>query len=129
LLAAMAVLAWASIACAGSAMTTPPTPPAPPTPTTTPTTVVATWTAEDGSVVVLNVVVPVGTRPDELPRLARDLRDNHPGSRVIVNVFAAQAGPERFVIGHVPSGDEPRLPEDRPPTLLATYEFPRRADR
>jgi hypothetical protein len=127
----MAVLGLASIACAGTALPTPPPPPAPPAPTTDADvpTVVATWVADDGSVVVLNVVVPVGTRPDELPRLARDLRDNHPGSRVIVNVFAAQAGPERFVIGHVPSGDEPRLPEDRPPTLLATYEFPRRADR
>jgi hypothetical protein len=127
----MAVLGLASIACAGTALPTPPPPPAPPAPTTDADvpTVVATWVADDGSVVVLNVVVPVGTRPDELPRLARDLRDNHPGSRVIVNVFAAQAGPERFVIGHVPSGDEPRLPEDRPPTLLATYDYPRRADR
>jgi hypothetical protein len=127
----MAVLGLASIACAGTALPTPPPPPAPPAPTTDPDvpTVVATWVADDGSVVVLNVVVPTGTRPDELPRLARDLRDNHPGSRVIVNVFAAQAGPERFVIGHVPSGDEPRLPEDRPPTLLATYDYPRRADR
>jgi hypothetical protein len=131
----MAVLAWASIACACTAMPARATPapptPTPPTPTTGPDvpTVVATWIAEDGSVVVLNVVVPLGTRPHELPGLGHDLRRRHPESRVIVNVFAARAGPERFVIGRAPSGDEPRLPEERPSTLLATYDFPRRAGR
>jgi hypothetical protein len=127
----MAVLALASIACAGTAMPTLPPPLAPPTPTTGPDapTVVATWIAEDGSVVVLNVVVPLGTRPHELSGLARDLRRQHPESRVIVNVFAARAGPERFVIGRAPSDDEPRLLEDRPPTLLATFDYPRRAGR
>jgi hypothetical protein len=121
----MAVLASASVACAGPAM------PAPPAPTQGPdhATIAATWIADDGSVVVLNVVIPLGTDPRELPALARDLRRLHPKSRVVVHIFAARAGPERFVIGAAPAGDEPLPPGPRPPTLLATFDYPRSAGR
>jgi hypothetical protein len=117
------VLAWAVLACAS---------PAPPTDRTAshePATVVATWIADDASVVVLHVVVAPRTPPRELPRLASHLRARHPDSRVIVRVFASTAGPERFVIGRVPTGTEPIVAEPRPPTLLATYDFTPMAGR
>ncbi len=119
---ALAVLALAVLACASPPM------PDGSGPAQT-ATVAATWAADDGSLVVLNVVVAPRTRLDELPQIARDVRARHPASRVIVQVFASAAGPERFVIGHVPSGAEPLAAGRRPPSLIATYDFPPTPER
>ena len=87
--------------------------------------VAARWVADDGSVVAVNLVVPAGTGPQGIRELAERERGNHPGARVIVRIFSTTAGPERYVIGHVPGGTEP-LPQVSPPpsSLLALYDFP-----
>jgi len=96
-----------------------PSPPAPAEPI-----VAASWVADDGSVVAVNLVVPVGLDPRRIRELAERQRAERPGARVIVRVFAATAGPERYLIGRVPTGDEP-LAEDSPtPSLLGLYDFP-----
>jgi hypothetical protein len=112
----VAGLAWAMVAC-GSARPSPTVPPV--------ETVVASWTADDGSIVALNVVIGRGTDRRSLPDVARRLREAHPGARVIVTVFADTAGPERYVIGHVPTADEPLVQASRPATWLATFDFRR----
>jgi hypothetical protein len=113
------VLAWAVLACA-----IPPMPSATPTASIETATVVASYTTDDASIVVLHVVVARRTTPGDLRRFASDLRARHPDSRVIVRVFASTAGKERFVIGRVPTRTGPIVSEPRPPTLLATYDFP-----
>lgn len=110
----------AALACAA-----PPTPAAPPHPPGV-ITVSARWTTDDGSVVALNVVVAAGTDRRRLPALAQELRRARPRSRVIVTFFDEAAGPERYVIGHVPAGDEPVVAAGGP-AWLGTFDFPRRA--
>ena len=58
-----------------------------------------------------------------IPALARSIRDEHPGARVIVTFFASDAGPERFVIGHVPPADGPLPAGARPSSAIATFDF------
>jgi hypothetical protein len=118
--AAVAVLVLATVACAA---------PAPPSTPAIGPTETARFVANDGSVVVVNVVVAAGTHRGRLPRLAGEIRARHPRSRVIVTFFAASAGPERYVIGHVPNGDEPLVHGPRAPSWLATYDFPAKAGR
>ena len=48
----------------------------------------------------------------------------HPTARVIVTFFPIDAGPERFVIGHVPTDGGP-LSGARPSSALATFDYPR----
>ena len=85
--------------------------------------VTARWVADDGSVLALNVVVATGTDRRRLPAIAQELRRARPRSRVIVTFFDAAAGPERFVIGHVPTGDEPVIASGGP-TWLGTFDLP-----
>jgi hypothetical protein len=115
-IAAQIVLGIAVAACVGSP------PPPTPDPEALPS-VAARWVADDGSVVVLNVVLgPTDAR--RIPDLARDYRRASPKARVIVRFFAATAGEERFVIGYVPS-DGGRLPAGAAPsTALAMFDFP-----
>ena len=107
-------LAWSTAACE-SAPQSPPTSPE--------TTVVARWVGDDGSVVALNVVLTRETDRARIPELARSIRDEHPGARVVVTFFASDAGPERFVIGHVPSADGPLPANPRPSSAIATFDF------
>jgi len=115
-LVAAAGLAWTIVACSS--------PPSPPSPAAE-ATVVASWIANDGSIVVLNVIVGPDTDRRRLPDLARELRGAHPEARVIVTVFDDAAGPERYLIGRVPAGDEPLVFAPRGPGRLATFDFPR----
>lgn len=88
------------------------------------TTVVARWVADDGSIVALNVALGPDADRRHLPELARVFRERHPGARVIVTFFPANAGPERFVIGHIPlRADGGPLPGDRPSSALARFDF------
>ena len=108
-------MVWATAACASA--------PSSPSPRVE-TTVVARWVADDGSVVALNVVLGRDTDPQRIPGLARAFRDEHPGARVIVTFFADTAGPERYVIGHIPA-DGGSLPAGtRPASTLVTFDFP-----
>ena len=86
--------------------------------------VAARWVADDGSVIAVNLVVPVGTDPRRIRDLAERQRAERPGARVIVRVFAATAGPERYLIGRVPTGDEPLAEGSPTPSLLGLYDFP-----
>jgi hypothetical protein len=86
--------------------------------------VTARWVADDGSVVAINLVVPVGTDPRRTRELAERQRAEHPGTRLIIRVFASTAGPERFVIGHVPTDDQPLADGSHPASLIALYDFP-----
>jgi hypothetical protein len=115
-IAAQIVLGIAVAACVGSP------PPSTFDPEALPS-IAARWVADDGSVVVLNVVLgPTDAR--RIPDLARDYRRASPKARVIVRFFAATAGEERFVIGYVPS-DGGRLPAGAAPsTALAMFDFP-----
>ena len=88
------------------------------------TTVVARWVADDGSVVALNAVLGPDEDRRRLPELARAFRSKHPDARVIVTFFPPNAGPERFVIGHVPTDGGP-LTGARPSSALATFDYPR----
>lgn len=92
-------------------------------------TVVARWASDDGSIVALNVVVGPGRGPRELADIANELRERDPGSRVIVTFFAEWAGPERFVVGHVPAGREPLAVASRAPSWLWTADTPPLAPR
>jgi hypothetical protein len=116
---AVAVIAmvWATAACASAPLS-----PSPPVETT----VVARWMADDGSVVALNVVLGRDADRGGIPKLARSFRAQHPGARVIVTFFADTAGPERYVIGHVPlRADGGPLPAGtRPASTLVTFDFP-----
>lgn len=106
-------LAWSMAACDS----------APPSaPTDAETTIVARWVTDDGSIIALNVVLARGADRGRIPELARTLRDEHQGARVIVTFFADTAGPERFVIGHIPTDDGP-LTGARPSSALATFDF------
>lgn len=87
-------------------------------------TVAARWIAEDGTIVVLNLVAPVGTDAQDAREMAGGERADHPGARVIVRVFAATAGPERYVIGHVPVGTGAFVEASPPPSLIGLYDFP-----
>ena len=92
----------AATVVAACASMPPPHPPEPSRPT-----VAARWVADDGSVVAVNLVVPIGTDPNTASDLAERERSQHPGARVIVRIFPATAGLERYVIGHVPAAGEP----------------------
>jgi hypothetical protein len=87
-------------------------------------TVVARWVADDGSVVALNVVVGRDADRGRMPELARALRNEHSRARVIVTFFADTAGPERYVIGHVPTDGGPLPAGTRPASTLVTFDFP-----
>lgn len=87
-------------------------------------TVVARWTADDGSIVALNVVLGRDTDRRRLPDLARAFREQNPTARVIVTFFSDSAGEERFVIGHVPTDGGP-ITNARPSTAIATFDYPR----
>ena len=87
-------------------------------------TVAARWVADDSSVVAMNVVLGRDTDPRRIPELARSFREQHPSARVIVTFFAASAGQERFVIGHVPTYGGP-ITNARPTTAIATFDYPR----
>lgn len=114
---AVAVIAmvWTTAACASA-------PPSPSPPAET--TVVARWVAENGSVVALNVVLGRTADRGRIPEMARAFRDQHPDARVIVTFFAGTAGPERYVIGHVPTDGGPLPAGTRPASALATFDFP-----
>lgn len=115
-LAAAAVLALAMAAC----RSVPPHASDPPPPERA----AARWVAEDGTVVVVNLVVSVETDARQTRAAAERERSQNPGARVIVRIFAATAGPERFVIGHVPTGAEPLVAASPGAALLAVYDFP-----
>jgi hypothetical protein len=112
------LVAIAALACAA-----PPTPTPPPHPPAE-ITITARWEADDGSVVALNIVVAAGTDRRRLQALALELRRARPRSRVIVTFFDDAAGPERYVIGHVPARDEPVVASGGP-AWLGTFDFPR----
>lgn len=114
---AIAVLALAGSMAACASAPPPPSADAEPT-------VVARWTADDGSIVALNVVLGPNTDRRRLPELARAFRERHPAARVIVTFFSDGAGEERFVIGHVPTDGGP-LTNTRPSTAIATFDYPR----
>ena len=83
------------------------------------------WVADDGSVVALNVVLPRTVKPRGLASLADRYRREHPGARVIVRLFPSTAGPERFVVGHVPSDGASLAMTTGSDAALATFDFPR----
>ena len=89
-----------------------------------PAHVAARWIAEDGTVVAVNLVLSVATDARQARAIAERERADHPGARVIVRIFAATAGPERYVIGHVPAGMEPIVATSPTPTLLGVYDYP-----
>lgn len=98
---------------------------APPPPSTHAiTTVVARWVADDGSVVALNIVLGRDADRRRIPELARSFRNDHPDARVILTFFADSAGPERYVIGHVPTDNGPII-DARPSSAIATFDYPR----
>ena len=111
----MLALAWSMAACDGAPLS--PSTDAEPA-------VVARWIADDGSVVALNVVLEQDADRRRLPELARVFREQHPTARVIVTFFTDNAGPERFVIGHVPTDGGPTT-NARPSTAIATFDYPR----
>ncbi len=113
-LGALAVAALVAVGC-----TSPPEP-ARPNPGYE---VVARWAADDGSVVALNVVVGPGLGRGGLGDVAQELRQRDPGSRVIVAFYAEWAGPERYVLGHVPAGREPLALTSHPPSWLWTVDL------
>jgi len=113
-----ALVGIAALACAA-----PPTSSTPARPAAE-VTVTARWAADDGSIVALNVVVAAGTDRHRLPALAQELRRAGPHGRLIVTFFDDAAGPERYVIGHMPAGDEPVVTESRGPGWLGTFDFP-----
>jgi hypothetical protein len=107
----------AALACAAPPPSTQPQAPA------AEVAVTARWVANDGSVLALNVVVGAGTDRRRLPAIAQELRRARPHARVIVTFFDDAAGPERYVIGHVPAGDEPVIASGGP-TWLGTFDLP-----
>jgi hypothetical protein len=115
-LAAAVALAWSTVACGSSPPST--------SPTAADARIVARWVADDASVVVLNVSLGHGSDRRRIPELARAFRAAHPASRLIITFFDATAGQERFVIGHIPT-DGSALPAGRPPSAIATFDFPR----
>ena len=119
MLSRFATAAVMAIVMAGCA-TTPPSATDPPSPAH----VAARWAADDGSVVVVNLVVSAGVDAPQMRAVAERQQADHPGARVIVRIFAATAGPERYVIGHVPAGKEPLVAASPSATLLAIYDFP-----
>jgi hypothetical protein len=118
-------------ACDGASPPPPlPTPPHSTAPAAEPD-VVARWTADDGSVVAINLVVPTNTDPGRIRQLANQIREladqehaDHQRARVVVRIFDSTAGPERYVIGHVPGRDEPLAEASPPTTRIALYDFP-----
>jgi hypothetical protein len=86
--------------------------------------VVARWVAEDGSIVVLNVVVAPSERR-RLPDIARAYRAQTPDARVVIRFFEMTAGDERFLVGHVPSDGGPLPAAERPSSALGIYDFAR----
>ena len=111
-----------TMALAGSTAACGSAPPSPPIGAETP--VVARWAADDGSIVLMNVVLGQDADRRRLPELARAFRAEHPTARVIVTIFPTDAGPERFVIGHVPTDGGPLI-GDRPSSAIATFDYPR----
>ncbi|HET8787031.1 MAG TPA: hypothetical protein VFM38_15460 [Candidatus Limnocylindrales bacterium] len=72
----------------------------------------------------LNVVLSRTVDPRGLTVLADRYRREHPRARVIVRFFRSTAGPERFVVGYVPS-DSASLPvTSGSDAALATFDFP-----
>jgi hypothetical protein len=119
-IATVAVMTLVMAACASA----PPVATSPP-----PATVAATWVADDGTVVAMNLVVAPGTTPTQIRNLAERERRHHRRARVIVRVFGATAGAERYVIGHVPPSGEPIPGASQPASLIAVYDFPRWSTR
>lgn len=74
---------------------------------------------------MVNLVAFAGTDARQARAIAEQERTQHTGARVIVRVFAATAGAERYVVGHVPTRGEPLRGESRPHSLVALYDFPR----
>jgi hypothetical protein len=95
-----------------------------PAPATRGSTVVARWVAEDGSIVVLNVVLSPGPNAPQPGALARRYQATYPSARVIIRFFDSTAGPERFVIGHVPRSGEPIPGVNAPATQIAIFDLP-----
>lgn len=98
--------------------------PSSPAPSPPEATVVARWVADDGSIVVLNVVVAATARP-RLPAFAREYRAASPGARVVIRFFDMTAGDERYVIGHVPADGGPLPVGERPSSAIGIYDFAR----
>ena len=115
--AVVAVVAVVAISCGPS-----PAIPSPASPSAD-YAVVARWAADDGSVVALNVVIGSAVDRGRLADAARELGRQHPRSRLIVTFFAPWAGPERYVIGHVPMGDRPMPVSSRAPSWLWTVDL------
>ena len=86
--------------------------------------VAATWVANDGSVLVVNVVLPGPAGADELRGFAERYRQEHPDARVVVRFFPSTAGPERFVVGYVPTDGGSQPVSASPDDPGATYDFP-----
>lgn len=116
-LASAAVAGLVVVACASA--------PPPATDPPQPAQVAARWVADDGTVVVVNLVALAGTDARGARAIAEQERTRHTGARVIVRVFAPTAGAERYVVGHVPTRDEPLRGESRSQSLIALYDFPR----
>jgi hypothetical protein len=116
-LAAAWTIAMVMVACASSPPSATGQPP--------PARITARWVADDRTVVAVNLVVSAGMDAPERRALAERQRADHPGARVIVRIFAETAGPERYVIGHVPAVTEPLLGASPGATLLGVYDFPR----
>ncbi len=117
--AVVGLVVMAALACAAPPPSTQPPAPA------AEVAVTARWVADDGSVLALNVVVAAGTDRRRLPAIAQELRRARPHARVIVTFFDDAAGLERYVIGHMPAGDEPVIASGGP-TWLGTFDL--RAD-
>jgi hypothetical protein len=115
-IATVAVMTMVMAACAS----------APPVATSpAPAIVTATWVADDATVVAMNLVVAPGTTSAQMSELAERERRQQPRARVIVRVFSAASGAERYVIGHVPASGEPIPEVSQPSSLIAVYDFPR----
>jgi hypothetical protein len=72
----------------------------------------------------MNVMVPLGTDVERLRAMASTFRGDVPAGRLIVTFFPPTAGPERFVIGHMPSGGEPLIADATAAAWLARFDVP-----
>jgi hypothetical protein len=117
----LTVVVAVAVAACGSAPSSAPPPSSEPQ---TEPSVAATWVADDGSVVALNVVLARDTDRGRLLELARGFRHEHPEARVIVRFFMSTAGQDRFVIGYIPTDGGPLPSGAGPATALATFDFP-----
>jgi hypothetical protein len=72
----------------------------------------------------MNVVVAPGTDVERLRAIAVSFRRDVPAGRLIVTFFASDAGPERFVIGHMPTGDDALIADAAGASWLARFDVP-----